>query len=82
MKQMKAETIARTLVLGLALLNQCLVMADKSPLNIAGEDIAQVISLAATMGSAIWAWWKNNSFTADAVKADEILKQLKEERRA
>ena len=31
----------------------------------------------ATIITALWAWWRNNSFTQNAIKADGYLKQLK-----
>ena len=26
--------------------------------------------------AAIWAWWENNSFTPEAIRADELLDQM------
>jgi len=63
-------TIARTIILALALINQALVMFGKSPLNIADDDIATIVSLIFTIASTVIAWWKNNSFTQNAIKAD------------
>ena len=73
-----AGTIARTIVLILALANQVLAMCGKQVLNIADDDIYQVISLLFTIGAAVWSWWKNNSFTQEAIKADEVMTELKE----
>lgn len=73
-----AGTIARTIVLILALANQVLAMCGKQVLNIADDDIYQVISLLFTIGASAVAWWKNNSFTQEAIKADEIMAELKE----
>ena len=50
-------TIARTIILALALINQTLVMFGKSPLNIADDDIATVVSLIFTIASTVIAWW-------------------------
>ena len=77
-----AGTIARTIVLLLALANQVLAMCGKQILNIADDDIYQTVSLLFTIGASVWAWWKNNSFTPNAVKADEVLKQLKEQNKS
>ena len=71
-------TIARTIVLLLALANQVLAMCGKQVLNIADDDIYQVISLLFTIGAAVWGWWKNNSFTQEAIRADEVMTELKE----
>lgn len=77
-----AGTIARTIVLILALANQVLAMCGKQVLNISDDDIYQTVSLLFTIGASVWAWWKNNSFTPNAVKADEVLKQLKEQNKS
>ncbi|WP_086350250.1 phage holin [Candidatus Enterococcus clewellii] len=79
MKQVSAETIARTIVLMLALINQVLAILGKGTIDIAENDLYQVISLLFTIGSTAVAWWKNNSFTAAAIEADERLKELKED---
>ena len=70
-------TIARTIILALALINQALVMFGKSPLNIADDDIATVVSLIFTIVSTAIAWWKNNSFTKAAIEADMYKDGLK-----
>lgn len=70
-------TIIRTVLLILALVNQILTVMGITPLPIEDEQITQLLSLAFTIGTSVWAWWKNNSFTVEAVKADEYLKSLK-----
>ncbi|MBL1225357.1 phage holin [Enterococcus sp. BWR-S5] len=79
MKNVSAQTIARTVVLFLALLNQLLATFGKGTLDIVEDDVYQVVSLIVTIGSTLVAWWKNNSFTGAAVEADEILKELKQD---
>ena len=73
MTNMKSETIARTIVLALALINQCLAMAGRGTIDIAESEIYQIVSLAFTCGASVWAWWKNNSFTKEAIQADKIM---------
>ena len=73
-----AGTIARTIVLLLALANQVLAMCGKQVLNIADDDIYQIVSILFTIGASAVAWWKNNSFTQEAIKADEVMTELKE----
>lgn len=70
-------TIARTVVLVLALINNCLVMCGANPLPIEDEQITQLITLAFTIVSAGVAWWKNNSFTKPAIEADKVMEELK-----
>lgn len=77
MNNVTAGTIARTIVLLLALANQVLAMCGKQVLNIADDDIYQVVSIVFTIGTSVVAWWKNNSFTQNAIKADKVMSELK-----
>lgn len=78
MSNVKPTTIARTIIFFLSLLNQIFALAGKESIPFVEDDIYQLVSLIFTIGSGIWAWWKNNSFTSSAIKADETLKELKE----
>lgn len=71
------DTIARTIVLALALMNQVLAILGKGTFEFAEEEIYQLVSLIFTVGASATAWWKNNSFTPEALKADELMKELK-----
>lgn len=77
MKNVKVETIIRTIVLIIALLNQCLAIFGKEAFPIAEDQVYQVVTVIATIASAVWAWWKNNSFTKNAIEADKVLENLK-----
>ena len=70
-------TIARTIILVLALLNQLLTAMGHSVINISDESVNTLISTGFTIVTAIVAWWKNNSFTQSALKADEVMRELK-----
>ena len=70
-------TIARTIILVLALLNQLLTATGHSVINISDESINTLISTGFTIVTAIVAWWKNNSFTQSALKADKVMRELK-----
>lgn len=78
MSNVTTGTIARTIVLILALANQVLAMCGKQVLNIADDDIYQTVSLLFTIGASATAWWKNNSFTQNAINADKFLKKQNE----
>lgn len=78
--KIETDTIARTIVLALALLNQILAVMGRGTIDIAESDIYQIASLVATIASALWAWWKNNSFTRHAILADEYLDKLRSEK--
>ncbi len=73
-----AGTIARTIILVLALINQLLTATGHSVINISDESINTLISTGFTIVTAIVAWWKNNSFTQSALKADEVMREGKE----
>lgn len=77
MKNVKASTIIRTVVLLLALVNQGLTIAGLNVLPITEDQVTEVLSLVFTIGASLWAWWKNNSFTPAAIKADELMEELK-----
>lgn len=73
----KKETIIRTVVLALALINQVLTAFGISVIPIDDAQITELLSLVFTIGASVWAWWKNNSFTKNAIEADKVLAQLK-----
>ena len=75
--KIKPATIARTAVLALALANQILSAAGKSPLPIDSAALEPWVTTGLTTAAALWAWWKNNSFTPEAIRADELMKEMK-----
>lgn len=77
---MKKATIVRTFVLVFALANQALVISGHNPLPFAEEAVGQAVSMALTIGASLCAWWKNNSFTKEAIEADKVLEDLKAEK--
>lgn len=72
-------TIIRTIILVLAIVNNALAIAGKSPLPISDEMVSDVISFLFTTAAALVTWWKNNSFTQEALMADDYMKNLKGE---
>ena len=76
-KKVNAETIIRTIVLAVTLINQVLTMLGKNPLPFAEDELYALLTTAATVAASLWAWWKNNSFTPAAIQADEYLAELK-----
>lgn len=84
-RKIKAETIIRTIVLALALINQALAIFGKEALPITEDDVYQVyqfVTFVITLVTTMWAWWKNNSFTQPAIAADEYMEKLREQDRA
>ena len=72
----KKDTIIRTVILIVALANQILTSTGHSVIPVNDEELAELISLLITIGASIWAWWKNNSFTPNAIKADTYKREL------
>jgi SPP1 family holin len=64
-------TVIRTAILGLALVNNALALAGKSPLPISNEDVTNTVSFLFTTGAALVTWWKDNSFTQHAIELHE-----------
>lgn len=79
MKKVKPDTIIRTVVLILVLINQVLAIMGKEKIPITEDQVYQLITLIMTICTAMWTWWKNNSFTQPALMADEYLEKLRSE---
>ncbi len=77
MMRLKKETVIRTAVLLISLLNQLLTLFGKNPLPFSDTAVYEAVSLFCTAGASLWAWWKNNSFTSVAIAADAYLEELK-----
>ena len=63
-------TIARTIVLFVALINQVIVMLGGDALPFDDTQVYEAVSTLLTAGAAIVAWWKNNSFSQQAILND------------
>lgn len=72
-----AGTLARTIILALALINQILSATGHPILPIEDAQVETLVTTAWTVVAAMVAWWKNNSFTAAAKSADEVMKKEK-----
>lgn len=77
MKKVSTDTIIRTIVLVIALVNQILTSLGKNPLPFSEDTLYELLTLFVTIVASAWAWWKNNSFTSAAIEADKVLKELK-----
>lgn len=65
-QKISAGTIARLVLLLLALVNSALTAAGKSPIPIDEEGVQQFITLAFLGITSLWAYWKNNDITKKA----------------
>ena len=70
-------TLIRTVILLLALVNQVLSICGVSPIPIDDDTATNIISTLWTAVASVIAWWKNNSFTQDAITADCYKDELK-----
>lgn len=79
LKNVTIGTWARTICLIVALLNSLLTAFGKSPLPIDNEQLQQLVTTLITVVVAIINWWQNNSFTTEAIAADELYARLRAE---
>ena len=70
-------TIIRTTILIIALINQILSASGHSVLPIEDKQVEEFISVGFTIVTSLIAWWKNNSFTQNAIEADKFLSDLR-----
>lgn len=77
--KIKKDTVIRTVLLFLALVNQILTSTGHPILPFTDDMVTQLITLLFTIVTAGIAYWKNNSLTVEAIKADEYMKKLKKE---
>lgn len=70
-------TIARTVALAVTIANLVLNNIGKNPLPFSDTEVYTWVSDVAAFISIIISWWKNNSFTPAAIKADKVKDELK-----
>lgn len=70
-------TWVRTVALFVAFLNQLLAIYGKSPIPFNEQEVELVVSTIATGIISLYCWWKNNSFSKEAIESDEYMKKLK-----
>ena len=71
-------TIVRTVMLIIVVLNMILKHFGLDVINVTESEILSVLEMLIEIAVIIVTFWKNNSFTDKAIKADEFLKTLKE----
>ena len=79
--KISAGTIARTACLLLALTNQILSSCGKPVLPIESQTVEQLVTAGITTVAALISWWNNNSFTPEAIEADDFMTRLKQQKR-
>ncbi|MGN0533072.1 MAG: phage holin [Eubacterium sp.] len=71
------NTIIRTVILFISLVNAVLQMLGIKAIPIENELVSEAVSVIFLLAGAISSWWYNNSFTEKAKAADEYLKELR-----
>lgn len=77
--KIKTETLIRTAVTFFVLVNSILVILGKDKLPWTEDEVYTAVSAVAAAVTTLWSWWKNNSISAAAIKADEYMDSLKSE---
>ena len=80
-KKPSAGTVARLICLILTLVNQALVMTGHSPLPFDLGEAEVWIATGLTAVASLSAYWKNNSWSKEAIDADEVMHLNKKNRR-
>lgn len=73
----RKRALLRLVLVIFALVNQILTMAGHSVLPISDEQLTDILTNAFTILATLWAWWKNNSITTEAIQADIFMDTLK-----
>ena len=71
-------TIVRTIMVVLVIVNVVLKQFGVDAINVSENEILSLVEALIEVVTIVVAFWKNNSFTQNAIKADEFLKTLKE----
>lgn len=71
-------TLVRTIMLVIVLINMVLKHFGIELINVDENTILEIIEALIEIAVIIVSFWKNNSFTANAIKADEFLQKLRE----
>lgn len=75
---MTINTMVRMVALVLVLVNQGLVAVGLSPIPVDNVELEEIISTVLTVVVAVWAAWKNNSFSKGALAADKVKEAIKD----
>lgn len=79
MKNVSTGTWIRTVVMVVALINQVLTSLGWNPMPFSDEEVYSGLSMIISVATTLIAWWKNNSFSKEAVEADKYMDELKSE---
>ena len=75
--EIEKSTIVRLVIQIIAVINTVLTMQGKPIINLSDAAITQGVNIIITILAWAGGYWKNNSFTKEALKADKYMKSLK-----
>ena len=67
-KNNRVKAITRLIVTGVLFLNAILTASGHNPIPLDESFIGQVVSDIASLVAIVWAWWRNNNLTQDALR--------------
>lgn len=70
-------TIVRTIMLIIVIINLVLKQLGHDLINVSESEILTAVEMIIELAVIVVSFWKNNSYTQNAIKADEFLKNLK-----
>lgn len=73
-------TIVRTILLLIAIINMGLQHFGIDVIKVDESEIASIVEYIIQIAIIVVGFWKNNSYTDEAIKADELLRRMKEEK--
>lgn len=71
-------TIVRTIMLVIVIINLVLKQFGIDLINVSESEVLTAVEMIIELAIIVVSFWKNNSFTEKAIKADEFLQELKE----
>ena len=70
-------TIVRTILMIMVIVNFVLERMGVDIIPVSESGVLMFVETGIEIAVILVTWWKNNSFTENAIKADEFLKELK-----
>ena len=70
-------TIVRTIMLVIVIINMILKKCGVDLINVTESEILTAVEMIIELAVIVVSFWKNNSYTQNAIKADEFLRDLK-----
>ena len=71
-------TIVRTIALAVVIINLILKKFGIDAINVSDSEILALVETLIEVAVIVVGFWKNNSYTQNAIRADEFLKTLRD----